>query len=169
MKTCTKCGLPKEGTEFRKWRTVCRDCVTTKRRKEYHENPEPAREANRKRRLANPEATRGANLKADKKRRLANPEYHRETHLKLAYGISLIEWDEMMLNQGGRCAVCDTETKLCVDHDHKTGKVRGLLCNKCNTALGLLKESKQTITALLNYLTYDYITDGIQKRIHPLP
>lgn len=58
----------------------------------------------------------------------------RAAHLRAAYGISLEEWDEMWAAQGGRCAVCHKvpRTRPVVDHDHRTGLVRGLLCNYCN-------------------------------------
>jgi hypothetical protein len=77
------------------------------------------------------------------------PEQHklkaREDKLNTSYGISLREYDELWEKQKGVCAICERpETtkqhgrmaRLAVDHDHKTGKVRGLLCRKCNNMLG---------------------------------
>lgn len=87
----------------------------------------------------------------------------RNYHLQKNYGISLEEYDEMWDTQEGICASCgELETaknpigairRLSVDHDHKTGKVRGLLCSRCNQALGLLKDSPKRILGLLTYLT----------------
>lgn len=61
--------------------------------------------------------------------------------LKSKYNLTLDQYDEMTLNQGGMCAICDREGGLGVDHDHKTGKVRQLLCRSCNTMLGGFKDS----------------------------
>lgn len=82
----------------------------------------------------------------------------RRALLKHKYGISLEDYEAMLEKQGGVCAACgDVETRkdtqhLAVDHDHSTGVVRGILCQKCNTALGLLNDDPQRISALLNYL-----------------
>jgi hypothetical protein len=62
-------------------------------------------------------------------------------HLKTHYGITPEDVAKMKERQGNRCAICKKEKKLCVDHCHKTGKVRALLCHNCNTAIGMLKES----------------------------
>lgn len=64
----------------------------------------------------------------------------RERRLLKVYGISLAQYDELLSKQGNLCAVCLREassftTNLCVDHDHKTGEIRGLLCNYCNRRL----------------------------------
>jgi hypothetical protein len=55
----------------------------------------------------------------------------REYHLRRRYGITGADFDAMVEVQGGTCAVCDQKPEH-VDHDHKTGKVRGLLCYTCN-------------------------------------
>ena len=52
------------------------------------------------------------------------------------YGITEDEYTAMLEAQEGRCAICNLERKLVIDHDHKTGKVRGLLCKPCNAMLG---------------------------------
>lgn len=57
------------------------------------------------------------------------------------YGLTQESYDHLHIRQGGVCAICQQETTLVIDHDHSTGKVRGLLCNSCNLALGLLKEN----------------------------
>ena len=74
------------------------------------------------------------------------------------YGLSSIEYNKMINKQKNKCAVCPTKLsklpskQVHVDHDHKTGKVRGLLCQKCNLALGLLKENLLIVRSLLKYL-----------------
>jgi hypothetical protein len=58
----------------------------------------------------------------------------------------------MMTAQGGKCAGCTRAVALVVDHDHKNGVVRGLLCNQCNTALGLVRDDPGTLALLIDYL-----------------
>lgn len=62
-----------------------------------------------------------------------------EHKLRVAYGIGMKEYSEMLVSQGGACGLCGVVlvgTKpLAVDHDHVTGRIRGLLCRRCNTAL----------------------------------
>lgn len=83
--------------------------------------------------------------------------------LKKRFGISLEEYQLMLENQNNLCAICgrpertvDHRTKkvrsLAVDHNHNTGKVRGLLCTDCNRALGLLQDSKDVLQNALAYL-----------------
>lgn len=72
------------------------------------------------------------------------------------YGISLEDYNLIFKKQNGVCNICFKANKnnhrLNVDHCHKTGKVRGLLCGKCNTALGLLKDKPEIIMAAFNYI-----------------
>ena len=81
----------------------------------------------------------------------------RERHLLRAYNLTLKQWEQMLKNQNGTCAnphcdkVLEGRYKIHTDHDHKTGKVRGLLCARCNTDLGRL-EDKHRIKGLYLYL-----------------
>ena len=73
------------------------------------------------------------------------------------YGITIKEYNEMFEEQEGCCKVCNSHqmnfnTSLAVDHNHKTGEVRGLLCSSCNTALGLLGDNPVVVESALNYL-----------------
>lgn len=65
---------------------------------------------------------------------------NRDSFLRRTYGITLDEYDEMLESQGSVCAICggtpDNGRRMNVDHDHDTGKIRGLLCNHCNPLLG---------------------------------
>tara|TARA_R110000772_G_scaffold2311_11_gene8024 strand:- start:5908 stop:6441 length:534 start_codon:yes stop_codon:yes gene_type:complete len=83
-----------------------------------------------------------------------NKDKYRDSTLKRTYGISLAEYNDMLKAQDNTCAICDGTSKknLHVDHDHATGEVRGLLCHGCNTALGLLNESKDTMRKMVNYI-----------------
>jgi Recombination endonuclease VII len=78
----------------------------------------------------------------------------RTAQLKHLYGISPAEYDALLAKQGGTCAICRKRPKgrLCVDHCHLTGTVRGLLCNGCNSALGWLKDDQASLVAALAYL-----------------
>lgn len=84
----------------------------------------------------------------------------RHDQLKVNYGIGLDEYNKMLAGQGGACAICSepqTET-LCVDHCHSTGKIRGLLCRKCNTGLGCYKDNADLMRLAIRYLgrEHDY-------------
>lgn len=76
------------------------------------------------------------------------------------YKISLIEWQEMLKQQKQVCALCAYNFKRtpCVDHNHTTGEVRGLLCNRCNTLVGYLEKSSSEI--LIKILKYCDLKDA---------
>lgn len=83
--------------------------------------------------------------------RISNPLRARAKDLWERYRITLEEFSSMFKSQEGKCAICkDSEAKQ-VDHNHKTGKVRGLLCQRCNCALGLLDDSTSRIASALEY------------------
>jgi len=71
---------------------------------------------------------------------------------KRLYGITFGEFQDMVEQQHGRCKICHEATKLYTDHDHQTGKVRGLLCMNCNSAIGLLKEKPLLLMRAVLYL-----------------
>jgi hypothetical protein len=85
-----------------------------------------------------------------------NPETFLDAKLRRQYGISLEERDALLLGQGGVCAIClrGTPTSIgwVVDHCHKAGNVRGILCANCNTALGMVKDNPATLAAAITYL-----------------
>lgn len=78
------------------------------------------------------------------------------------YGITEQEYDTLYLTQDGKCAVCGKDNsgatqggkrkRMYVDHDHKTGKVRGLLCSNCNMALGFVHDNPELLIKLVEYL-----------------
>jgi len=79
----------------------------------------------------------------------------REDNLKYAFGLTLGQYNEMLKEQGGSCAVCEqkpTTIRLAVDHDHVTGTIRGLLCIGCNTTVGKLRDSPELVEKLRRYL-----------------
>lgn len=95
-----------------------------------------------------------------KVRNKSNPEKTKEKARKAnlrKYQLTLAQYDDMHLKQDGRCAICrvpqcDLKYKFSVDHDHVTGKVRQLLCVKCNSVLGLSGDSVDRLQLAINYL-----------------
>jgi hypothetical protein len=88
-------------------------------------------------------------------------EYGRRSLLKHRYGITTDDYDTMLVEQNGVCAICKvntaggrgSESKLAVDHDHTTGKVRGLLCGMCNQGIGMFKDDVFLLEKAINYLS----------------
>ncbi len=88
----------------------------------------------------------------------------RNSHLKMNFGITLEEQNELVKKQDNRCSICKNIFKeiidkskrrrggFVVDHCHKTGKVRGLLCSKCNSGLGYFKDSVDNLYMAIQYV-----------------
>ncbi|SRR5258708_18644159 len=79
----------------------------------------------------------------------------RNSHYANSYGLSVEVVDRAIAMRDGRCDACDQKPnrrRLCIDHDHKTGQVRGMLCGNCNRALGLLKDSAERCEMLRQYI-----------------
>lgn len=82
----------------------------------------------------------------------------RARDLRLRFGLSMAQYEELRLAQDGRCAICGTDQPggrwgtFAVDHDHLTGRVRGLLCFRCNRAMGLLQDDAGIASAIAVYL-----------------
>lgn len=128
-RVCTKCGTTKPLSEFyfnrteSRWKSHCRACYGARGR---------------------------AYNKRNSKRRA----------LKTRYGMTVDEFDQMLAAQEFRCLICDRSYEgddyglggLVVDHDHQTGRVRGLLCQACNTAIGLLQDDIVRLERAAHYL-----------------
>jgi hypothetical protein len=84
--------------------------------------------------------------------RIKNHGSTREYRLRRRYGIGQAEVDQMLADQGGVCAACGKPDPGHVDHDHKTGVVRGMLCFNCNQALGNVRDSRRVLEQLSEYL-----------------
>ncbi len=83
----------------------------------------------------------------------------KEYRLKNLYGISLEEFRDMEIQSNGRCAICGnnyTAKGPIIDHNHETGKIRGLLCVKCNVMLGLVGENIETLKKAIDYLNKNH-------------
>lgn len=105
--------------------------------------------------------------KKHKKYRIDNPENskraHRKSKLKRLYGLTIEDVEIMLKNQNSRCAICGRELFLHgtsadknkiarVDHNHETGEVRGLLCDKCNRGLGYFDDNEEYLIKAASYL-----------------
>lgn len=80
---------------------------------------------------------------------------YQKYRLKVRYEISIDEFNRLSEEQNNRCKICNRKEKtkqLAVDHDHKTGKVRGLLCERCNRGLGHFNDDPQVLEKAKNYL-----------------
>ncbi len=104
-------------------------------------------------------------LKVSKNHYAANKAHIRDngriTHLQRNYGITQIEYNNLVIEQGGVCAICglpetaklnNTTKRLSVDHCHKTGIVRGLLCGKCNNGIGRFEDNIDILASAISYL-----------------
>lgn len=82
-----------------------------------------------------------------------NKDRIRNKELLNKYGISLEDFQILKDTQVGKCAICkQSDVILCVDHNHATGKVRGLLCHCCNLAIGNFKEETNRLVSAISYL-----------------
>lgn len=127
----------------------CKTCVKAKDRAWYK---------------ANPDSTRSYYSKNKNKINSRHKEYNktynqrrRELNLKRKYSIDIEIYDQMFQSQGGVCAICSNHQvpknrSLSVDHDHLTGEIRGLLCTRCNTAIGLMRDSSDFLEKAMEYL-----------------
>jgi len=98
--------------------------------------------------------------KPGKRKRMNKPLSH-EARLKLKlkqYGLTCAAYWAMLEKQGGLCAICCVDFAQpgivkCIDHNHTTGEVRGILCGHCNTGIGFARESVDVLSSMIKYLT----------------
>lgn len=124
-----------------------------------------------KKREANKLNARKLREKAPEKYRAASRRYYQENIEKrrsyerkracAKYGLTVDQFDSMLDQQSGKCAICgadfaflegDQNLRPRIDHCHETGEVRGLLCNKCNRALGLFADDEEILRRALKYI-----------------
>jgi Autographiviridae endonuclease VII len=121
-------------------------------RRRYAEDPEFRKRklaANRRYQIANQHKF---NERA-RRRWATDPEWRRKRQLA-DYGISVEDYNALLVKQDGACAICKrkSDRTLCVDHCHSTGVVRGLLCRKCNAGLGCYDDNPSFMLAAIEYL-----------------
>lgn len=88
----------------------------------------------------------------NKEWRLRNPDKNEDMRLRRLYGITLESFRELGAAQGHVCLLCKEERKLCVDHCHETGRIRGLLCRQCNSGLGYFQDSPELLQTAATWL-----------------
>ncbi|HMK11483.1 MAG TPA: endonuclease VII domain-containing protein [Acidimicrobiales bacterium] len=135
-------------------RSECKACNLSRRKAAYAANPEPTIERAKAWRRANPE--RAAETQRNYRSQFDYAGSMRASHLRRKFGITQEQYERRLREQGGGCAVCKRPPKpgksLHVDHDHETGRVRGLLCFRRNAALGQLDDDLERIEAALTYV-----------------
>lgn len=148
-KKCTHVDPPRNKNN------ACALCRKALRAAQRAANPDKIRAQGRaaalRRRARDPEKIRKLRRQWD----AANPEKVRAYSLASRYGLTHFEFDVRCVAQNNACAICRAsfaETKPCVDHDHGTGEVRGILCHNCNRMLGLAKDDEQTLQRAIEYL-----------------
>ena len=131
-KVCTKCGVRKERSEYHKDSSrndgitaYCKECKLQINNNWRKNNPEEMKQSQRR------------------------------TKRKLAYGILPHEYDQLLIDQDNKCAICKNNIgyEAAVDHDHNTGEIRGLLCSSCNKGLGFFKDNIKFLQNAILYLS----------------
>jgi hypothetical protein len=149
-RTCKICNQYKDISNFHPKGYYCRECRNEKQRQYWANLPIEVR---RSRQMKSEAQKRYRENNLEKTKLIA-----RKGHIKRKFGITLEEYDLMLNSQNGVCAICqltcDSGYSLAVDHNHKTGKIRGLLCKNCNTAIGLLKENTDVMIKAVQYLKF---------------
>jgi hypothetical protein len=163
LKRCRLCSNEKPLTDFHKNRlnrdghdSRCKSCAAEAQRSYIRDNREKYNKRQRRQRKKNP-----ASAKAAVQKWVSNNKHKlRARHLRKSYGLPLEVYDEMLKAQNGVCVICrgpgtlqnGKRASLVVDHCHKTGKVRGLLCHNCNVGIGNLRDDPELLRTALAYL-----------------
>lgn len=93
----------------------------------------------------------------------------RRHRLKSQYGVTVEQFEALLRFQGGKCANdhCRSTADLCIDHDHVTGDIRGILCRRCNIALGLVHDDTNRLKGLADYLSGSSTGEPLTRRPRP--
>lgn len=155
FKKCSRCKENLSVDRFWKdkstksgYRSYCKDCKPD--RSAYHKEWQTNKLAE------NPDYWREREAVRDPETRWKS---NRKAALKAKYSLTPEDYEDMLVSQDGMCAICfregfneATDKLLAVDHDHETGKVRGLLCQTCNQAIGFLKDDVNLLQNAIHYL-----------------
>jgi NAD+--asparagine ADP-ribosyltransferase len=163
FKTCPQCKTEKPHSEYHfdkhtksKLSCYCKSCKSAY----INKNRDKILELKRKHYLINKERRIKMAKEWQKNNKDKYTKITKNSSLKRNYGISLDDYNNLLLKQNNKCVICQIDAnslayKLAVDHNHLTKKVRGLLCHNCNRALGGLKvdSNPENIIRALNYLS----------------
>lgn len=138
---------------YKKWYEKNKERVKVRAKKYREENKDNIKERRKSRTAKQVKKTK----KYQKEYRKINPSKFKYGTLKFNYGITKEEYDSMLVNQDYKCAICKidrctTGRSMSVDHCHKTNKIRGLLCHKCNLGLGHFKDNIELLLIAIEYL-----------------
>lgn len=163
-KTCTRCKQDKPLSEYNKTQrnksgleAHCRDCSVEHQAQWRKDNPDKGKEYNDRWVSRNPDYKQNERFGVEYKR----SDYVKRGwnyNLVTKYGITSDEFYAMLESQGGGCAICGCQNSgavgrvMSVDHCHKTGKVRGILCHPCNKGLGMFADDSARVAAAADYL-----------------
>ncbi len=144
---CVKASGPRQSAARAAWHAANKDRINAAAKERYAQDPEKHR---------------ALGLEYYYRVKPANADiWNRKSHfgsIRRKFNMSPEEYEARIAAQGGGCAICDAKQsdaghRLAVDHDHVTGKVRGILCRKCNTGLGCFGDSADGVQKALSYLT----------------
>lgn len=175
VKSCCRCAVAKPLDEFHRDKTkrdghagMCKACACANTREwnRAHDDPAARAERNRLKQIwrSDPARLEARNRRereaARKWREAQDPEklhrYFQEHWRRHVYGLKPGEFERMLVEQDGRCLICKAvfEGKRTphIDHDHDSGRVRGLLCRSCNTGIGFLDEDPGRLERAARYL-----------------
>jgi hypothetical protein len=156
-KLCRKCSSFKQLDEFGrdknkadKLRTYCKECNSNEYKKWYYKDSEKSKQVSKEWRDRNP----------DKRKAMWEKYFITDKKLKMfkTYGLTFGEYEKMLQDQEFKCKTCLIHfstipaKQVHIDHCHKSGKVRGILCHRCNISLGTIKENIQTLKNMIIYL-----------------
>jgi len=146
----------------KEWYRKNRDVVLAKRRAAYSENKNGIRDRALAAKASDRKRHRVVDKEKARQRYLKERDMRTSKRLKKDFGITLAEYDAMFELQKGLCAICNQPQtivdrhgnlrRFSVDHDHKTGKVRQLLCGPCNMSIGLVKENVKVLNTMIDYI-----------------
>lgn len=151
MKKCTKCGVEKPLSEFNKKSSTktgfdlwCKACKSVAHKNWILANPQKRKEAKKRANDWNTE-------NKDRRKIIVQ-----KNNYKKRYGLTVDQKQQLVDSQAQKCAICKNDLKnahdVCVDHNHETGAVRGILCRKCNLGLGHFKDNALFLKSAVKYL-----------------
>lgn len=147
MKVCSRCGTAgefyKDKSKKDGLHSICKTCHIEYKKNLHSTDSEARNRANER----------------SRQYRISNPITYKtsitNSTLKSKYGITLKEYNNLLMEQENKCKVCGEppiKQRLHVDHNHETGEIRGLLCQACNVSIGKMKESPELLEKLAKYI-----------------
>ncbi len=142
MKTCTKCQTEKPLSSFHKdvhgamgVKSRCKDCLRESFKQNY-------------------QAKKSEYAARNRQFRIDNPDYERSRHRLYTHGVTDQQFTELLTRQEYRCAICKkpVDKSAHLDHNHETGKIRGVLCSNCNRGIGHMQECPSILSSAIQYL-----------------